>query len=161
MTNQTSTTTDTTFVDIANSRKEDQRAIMERIVEEGHCPFCLDNLRLYHQAPILKDGDFWILTPNQWPYENTQHHLLAISKTHIENLSEISPAAAGELFAFFAEYIVQHDIPGGGFAMRFGDTNYSAGTVKHLHAQFIIPDIHKADFKPVRFKIGKDLEKRR
>jgi hypothetical protein len=44
-------------------------------------------------------------------------------------------------------------------AMRFGETKYSAGTVKHLHAQFIVPDVDQPDFEPVRIKIGSSTKK--
>lgn len=145
----------TGFVDMDNARLDEQRQVMQKIIEEGHCPFCLENLTQYHKKPILKDGTYWIVTENQWPYDNVKMQLLAISKTHAETLSELDPAAGEELFRFFSEIIEENNVPGGGFAMRFGDTNYSAGTVKHLHAQFIWPDINKPDFKPVRFKIGK------
>jgi ATP adenylyltransferase len=143
------------FVDIDNSRVEEQRRVMEKIIEEGHCPFCLENLRQYHKAPILKDGQYWLVTPNQWPYENVKMQLLVIYKLHAETLHELDPKAGEELFRFLAEIEEEYQVPGGGWAMRFGDTNYSAGTVKHIHAQFIWPDADKADFQPVRFKIGK------
>jgi ATP adenylyltransferase len=148
------------FVDLDNARLDEQRAEMERIIEAGHCPFCPENLPLYHKAPNLKDGKYWIVTPNQWPYENVKMQLLAIYKTHAESLTDLDPDAGEELLRFFSEIVEEHQIPGGALCMRFGDTDHSAGTVKHMHAQFIWPDINKPDFKPVRFKIGKDLEKR-
>ncbi len=149
-----------TFVDIDNARLDEQKQVMEKIVAEGHCPFCLENLTKYHKKPLLKDGKYWIVTENQWPYENVKLQLLAIYKTHAENITELDPAAGEELLRFFSEIIQENNIPGGGFAMRFGDTDYSAGTVKHMHAQFIWPDIDKPGFQPVRFKIGKNPEKR-
>lgn len=149
------------FVDLDNARVDEQREEMHRIIEAGHCPFCPENLALYHKQPVLKDGQYWSVSANQWPYENVKLQLLAIYKTHAETLTEIDPAAGEELLRFFSEIVEEYHIPGGALAMRFGDTNYSAGTVAHLHAQFIWPDIEKPDFTPVRFKIGKDLEKRR
>ena len=143
------------FVDMDNAREDDQRQVMQQIIEDAHCPFCMENLRKYHKQQILKDGKYWILTPNQWPYENTKLHLLAILKVHAEVLSEIAPEAGQELLELFAWVEKEYDVPGGGFAVRFGDTNYSAGTVAHLHAQYIVPDIEKPGFTPVRVKIGK------
>ena len=143
------------FVDIDNSRQPEQVAVMEQIIEDGGCPFCLENFQKYHEQEIVKEGKFWLITPNRWPYENTKFHFLAILKIHAENLQEIPIGAGDELIELF-QWVEQHyNLPGGGWAMRFGDTNYSAGTVKHIHAQFIVPDIEKANFKPVRFKIGK------
>lgn len=153
-------TTSTTFVDIDNSRVDEQRAVMSQIIDNAECPFCTENLKKYHTKPIIKDGPYWLLTENAWPYENTKLHLLAILKTHAETLSELPAAAGAELIELFAWVEKEYQVPGGGIAIRFGDTNYSAGTVKHLHAQFVWPDIEKADFQPVRIKIGKNKERR-
>ena len=74
-------------------RREDQKEVMEEIKKQGHCPFCRENLDKYHKNPILKEGKFWLLTENQWPYEKIKHQLLAIYKTHIEHLKEMAPEA--------------------------------------------------------------------
>lgn len=147
-------------VDLANARMDEQREVMKDIIEANHCPFCLENLKKYHKQPIIKETNHWLLTANQWPYKNVKHHLLIILKTHKEFLSELTIDEGAELIEVL-KFAQEHtNAPGGGFAMRFGDTDYSAGTVAHLHAQFIIPDIDAPDFKPTRFKIGKDKEKR-
>lgn len=143
------------FVDLENARVDEQRQVMQEIIDQNHCPFCMDNLRKYHKQQILKEGTYWILTPNQWPYEHTRVHLLAILKQHAEKLSEIPPEAGKELFEMIAWAEKEFNVAGGGVAMRFGDTNYSAGTVNHIHAQFIVPDLDNPNFQPVRVKIGK------
>ena len=149
------------FIDIDNARVSEQVAVMEQIMTAGECPFCLDNLHKYHRAPILKEGKYWIVTKNYWPYQNTKVHLLAIYKQHVENLAGLDPASGVELLELMAWAEKEFEAPGGGWAMRFGDTDYSAGTVAHIHAQFLVPDIHAPGYelKPVRFKIGKILEK--
>lgn len=146
------------FVDIDNAREDEQRHVMQQISTAGHCPFCLPNLRQYHHQQILREGRYWLLTPNQWPYEGTRHHFLAILKDHAEHLAELPPGAGDELFGLLAWLEESYTVPGGGVAMRFGDTNYSAGTVAHLHVQFIVPDIDRPDFQPVRVKIGKSSQ---
>ncbi len=144
------------FIDVDNSRKGDQKQVMKNIAQAEHCPFCLENLWKYHKQEILKDGQYWILTYNQWPYDHTKLHLLAIYKEHATKLTELNPEAGKELIEFLAWAEKHFHVPGGGFAMRFGDTDYSAGTVAHLHAQFIVPDIDAPDFEPTRVKIGKN-----
>lgn len=150
-------TTDKKFVDLDNARFDDQRAMMEEIIAADHCPFCLENLQKYHQEPILKEGKYWLLTTNKWPYTNTKYHFLLIHKTHIEHLLELTPEAGAELIEIAQWTAKEYDIPGGGLAMRFGDTEYSAGTVAHLHVQLLQPDIDTPgyDEAPVRIKIGK------
>jgi len=73
------------------------------------------------------------------------------------SLSDLSPAAGQELFELIAEIEQSYAIKGGGLAMRFGDTDYSAGTISHLHVQLIEPDIESPNFVPVRIKIGRNL----
>jgi diadenosine tetraphosphate (Ap4A) HIT family hydrolase len=143
------------FVDIDNTREDDQREVMQDIISADHCPFCTENLKKYHKQPLLKDGKYWLVTSNQWPYKNTKVHLLIIYKEHAVELSELNPESGKELLEFTAWAEKEYQIPGGGWSMRFGDTNYSAGTVNHIHVQFIQPDIEAPDFKPVRIKLGK------
>ncbi len=147
------------FINLANAREEEQKSVMNNIAEAKHCPFCRENLAKYHQQAILKEGKFWIVTTNQWPYKNTKHHFLLIYKVHAVNLSDLSPAAGQELFELVAEMEKTYAIKGGGLAMRFGDTDYSAGTISHIHIQLIEPDFTNPDFVPVRIKIGADKAK--
>jgi len=145
------------LVDLDNAREKKQLEVMKKIIAQGHCPFCLDNLRKYHKQPILKETKYWILTPNQWPYKHTKVHLLAIYKEHAEKLSELNPQAGVELIKLMQWAEKHYQAPGGGWCMRFGNSNYSAASVAHLHVQFLVPDIDAPDYldKPVRVKIGK------
>ena len=149
-------------VDLDNAREKDQIKVMKKIISAGDCPFCLDNLRKYHKRPILKETKHWLLTENQWPYPHTKLHLLAIYKEHAEKLVELKPEAGQELLELMQWAEKHYQVPGGGWCMRFGDTNYSAGTVKHIHAQFLVPDIDAPDYdtKPVKVKIGKTGRKK-
>jgi diadenosine tetraphosphate (Ap4A) HIT family hydrolase len=80
-----------------------------------------------------------------------------ITNEHIESFAELSAVASAELFEMAATAIEKYKIPGGALALRFGDTDYSAGSVQHMHAQLIHPDVHKENYaeKPVKLKIGK------
>jgi len=159
---KTTTQTKTEFIDLDNARVDEQRQVMEEIREADHCPFCLENLRAYHKEPFLKEGKYWIVTNNQWPYVHTSVHLLLIYKQHIENLAGIDPEAGAELIQLAQWAEKEYEMPGGGLAMRFGDTDYSAGTVAHLHAQLLVPDIATLDYDddPVKVTIGKTWKKR-
>lgn len=143
------------YVDMDNARYDDQKKVMQEIIDAEHCPFCLENLRKYHKQPILKEGTYWLLTRNQWPYEYTKIHLLAIYKEHATNLAELDPQSGVELLELLQWVEAEYRIPGGGWVMRFGNTKYSAGTVNHIHVQFIQPDIDHPEYQPVRVKLGK------
>jgi diadenosine tetraphosphate (Ap4A) HIT family hydrolase len=142
-------------VDVDNSRLDEQRQQMEKILAAGHCPFCSENLETYHTPAILKESTHWLVTKNQWPYEHTKHHFLLIYKEHVTTLAHMHPDAGKELLELAQWLEKEYQVPGGGLAMRFGDTDYSAGTVAHIHAQFLVPDIQDTSFEPVRIKIGK------
>ena len=132
------------FIIIDNIRREDQKKVMDEIANQKHCPFCAENLAKYHKKPIIKDGKYWVLTDNQWPYEKVKHQLLAIYKTHIEHLSEMEPAAGAELIEMFKEEAAKRNIPGGGIAIRFGsnpEKGSYGNSVLHLHAHLIEPDL--------------------
>jgi diadenosine tetraphosphate (Ap4A) HIT family hydrolase len=148
---------DNRFINLNAVRREDQRAVMEEIKTQGHCPFCRENLDKYHKNPILKEGEYWLLTENQWPYEKIKHQLLAIHKTHIEHLSELSPEAGAELIAMFAEESKKRNMSGGGVAIRFGSSphgNYGS-SVLHIHAHLIEPDLEAlGESEAWRFKFG-------
>ena len=102
----------------------------------------------------MKEGIFWILTENQWPYENSKIHFLAIYKDHARDLVDISYEAGAELLELFQWVSLNYSVPGGAMVMRFGDMDYSAGTVGHVHAHFLQPDTQSATYKPLQFQIG-------
>lgn len=142
------------FVNLDNARLSEQRQVMEDIDRNRECPFCPEYLDKYHKQEILKKGAHWILTRNQWPYKNTDVHLLAIAAYHAEKLSDLHEGSFNELQDYMIWAEKEFQVNAGGLAMRFGDTSCSGATVKHLHAHFIVPSIDKPDNEKVRFKIG-------
>jgi len=142
------------FVNLDNARRDDQREVMEAIVENAECPFCEDNLHKYHKAPILRQGEHWTFTHNQWPYEHTAHQFLAISRPHFETLAELPAGSFDELLGHFQWAEEEFKIAFGGLAMRFGDIRQTGATVNHLHAHMIVPEPDLPSADKVRFKIG-------
>jgi len=146
------------FVILDNIRRDDQKEVMYKINDEGHCPFCRENLDKYHKRQILKEGKYWLLTDNQWPYEKIKHQLLAIYKTHIEHISEMDPAAGAELIEMFKDESAKRKIPGGGIAIRFGSNpehGSYGNSVLHIHAHLIEPDLEALNEDEAwKFKFG-------
>lgn len=146
------------FINMVNTRSEEQQRVMKEIQQNGHCPFCTENLEKYHKNPILKEGKYWLLTDNQWPYAKIKHQLLAIHKTHIEHINELDPEAAAELITLFKEISIARNIKGGGVIIRFGSNpekgNYGS-TVLHIHAHMIEPDLEALnETESFKVKIG-------
>jgi diadenosine tetraphosphate (Ap4A) HIT family hydrolase len=107
------------------------------IQEEGNCPFCPENLAKNHKRPILIDGQDWVLTENMYPYKHAQAHLLAIHKSHIEHMSELSSEAWNEVREMVVTHLGSTGLLGATFMMRFGETRFNGASVNHLHAQII------------------------
>ncbi|MBI3630831.1 MAG: HIT domain-containing protein [Candidatus Sungbacteria bacterium] len=126
--------------------------IIEKIGQDGVCPFCPAYLKRYHKKPIIKTGRYWILTDNMYPYKGAAHHLLLIHKKHIEHFSEITPGAWQELQRLVNFAVKRRAVKGAAFVMRFGDTSYTGASVSHLHAN-IIGGAGK-NRAPIMFRVG-------
>ena len=145
------------YVNLDNARKPEQWAVMERILLDGVCPFCPQHLAVYHKVTVIRENAYWVLTKNQWPYENTRIHLLIIAKRHWQTLSDIRPAAWVELGEMVASVESEHLITGGGLGLRFGDPRKNGGTVSHLHWQLLSADtVNPADpgYRKVRLSLS-------
>ena len=141
-------------VNLDNARLDEQRRVMENIVSDDVCPFCPEHLEKYHKQPILRSGEHWVLTPNQWPYENTRVHLLAIAAYHAESLNDLKKGSMDELQEHFQWAEFTYKVAAGGLAMRFGDVMENGATVNHLHAHFIVPEGDLTPDAKVRLKIS-------
>lgn len=142
-------------VNLHNARTDDQLDIMKSIVADDVCPFDLENLTEYHKQPILRRGEHWLLTPNQWPYANTRVHLLAITAYHTETLGDLRDGSMDELLAHFQWAEQKYKVAAGGLAMRFGDVKLNGASVNHLHMHFIVPEDNLDPATKVRFKISR------
>src|SRR3989338_2630132 len=92
------------FINMDTVRLESQRKTMEEIKKQDHCPFCIENLAIYHKNPILKEGKFWLLTENQWPYANIkQQPLTQLSKKKkgVKNILNVRKQKEKIFFFFF------------------------------------------------------------
>jgi dihydrofolate reductase len=147
-----------TFVNLENMRLiKEQTEIMKTIQEEGFCPFCPEHYEKSGLMPILKEGKYWHIRQNRWPYENTRIHLIVIHNAHAEKISDLAPEAAQELFELAKWFETEYKVSGGGIGIRFGDPRVNGATVNHLHAHFITADItdkKNPQYKPVRVRVG-------
>lgn len=123
------------------SRTPEQKAVMEKIAMDGVCPFCADfclgNAPKYHTKPILKDTGKWIFTENFHPYEGALHHFILVAKRHITTISEVTSEEWEHVRRLVIWAEEAYELAGGALVLRFGDTNYTGGSVSHLHIQLI------------------------
>lgn len=124
-----------TFLNFHHARSDEQRAKMERIKEEGVCPLCEEYLKKYHDAPIERQTQWWSVAKNDFPYDGSSTHYLVIARTHITRLEEVTPNAWGDLGLLLAEYT--RTLEGGSLFVRFGNTDFTGGSIEHLHAHIL------------------------
>jgi len=138
-----------------SARTEEQKKLMAQIEKDGVCPFCAEHFKKYHPKPIIKETDYWFLTTNMSPYEGTKHHFLFVYKpAHINTFNAITSEAAQDLFALLAWVTKTYAVEGGSFFMRFGDTQYTGGSVAHLHAQLIAGQKQSDNTEALKVKLG-------
>lgn len=142
-------------LDHKEARTTEQKELMEKIEQDGVCPFCREHFTQYHPKPIIKETEYWFVTTNMSPYEGTVHHFLFVYKpNHIISPADMNTEAAAELFALVGEQVTQNNMPGGAFFMRFGEGGYSGSSVEHLHAQLIIGEKRGEDTESLKVKLG-------
>lgn len=122
---------------LENVIKPEYREHMERSIERGECPFCVVDEAI---NPILRQGEYWRIWHNPFPYRYHKLHLVLTLKRHVTDLSSLVPDEWKELGEIIAWAARKFDIPGGAFVMRFGDPKLSASTLNHLHAHIQVPD---------------------
>ena len=143
------------LLNFSHARTDDQLELMKKIKADGVCPFCWENFEKYHSKPILKKGNWWLITENAFPYSGTDVHLLLVYRYHITTISKITPQASTELFMFLSWAEKNFNIKGGGFFIRFGETKRTGSSVEHLHAQLVQGNSQKSGLaNPIKVKLG-------
>lgn len=129
------------FVNIKNAKgREEYVQMLQKIIDDGIDPFDPQYIRRNHPHPILKQYTHWFITKSAHPYPGSIHHIMVISNIYAEFFEELNPDAAIELQKIIAEVNIEHKISGGGFWMRYGDSEFTGATVKRLHGHIIAAD---------------------
>lgn len=141
-------------LDLKNARKEEQVAVMKKIIADGVCPFCHDFIDkekpAYHSNPILVENDSWIVTRNAWPYEHTKEHLILVVKRHILTPEEMTSEEVLDLWDAIKKTKQELGITHSTLLMRSDSTGMTGATVQHLHAQLVV----SAGEEPVITRVG-------
>jgi len=141
-------------INLNHSRPGKYDALLKQITKDGVCPFCEDNLKKYHQPPILKKNQSWILTTNQNPYAGLKKHLLFIHRQHLISLSQLKTQDWSDLGKLINWVIEKYAIHGGSFFVRFGETDYTGASVTHLHAHLVSGGKRTKNKNEVTIRLG-------
>jgi diadenosine tetraphosphate (Ap4A) HIT family hydrolase len=142
------------ILNLKNARVPHQEKQMKRILARGICPFCKKYFAEYHAASILKEGKYWFITKNDYPYEGSSQHWLLVHKKHIATVQEITKKGFEELGEFLSWVEKNFNIQGGSFVMRFGDINYTGATISHLHAHVVVGSRQTKKSVGIKVKVG-------
>jgi len=145
-------------VNPAHAHTEEYRQMLERIISDGVCPFCIDFCEgkkpTYHPNPILIETDWWVVTENVRKYDGVVEQLLFVPKMHVLEPWNLSTETWVNLQKVQRAICEMRKIPAGAFVMRFGDTDFTGGSVTHLHAQLIVGVSRKEGTEALMAYIG-------
>ena len=137
------------------ARVQAQKEKMERLARENICAFCPQHLAEFHDNPVEFQTKYWVVTKNDYPYENASVHLLIIPTEHVSTVSELSEAAQAEYLKVVSRVEKEFALKSYGIAMRSGDFRYNGGSVKHLHAHVLVGDFTDPDnHQKLKFKFS-------
>src|SRR5690606_30751996 len=135
------------FLGIA--RHEGQPAELPRPAAAGVCLFCPPNIGGDHG--VLHRTKHWSVVPNRFPYRGARLHLMLVPDEHVTDLADLSPAAQQDFWAALQWVRDEHRLRYYGIAVRNGLSEYTGGTIRHLHVHVLQGD---PDGVPVRVKLS-------
>jgi len=136
-------------VNFKNTFNPHYKKVLEKINEEGFCPFCEKNFTKHHPKKIHFKTKYWIVTDNGWPYKGTKKHLLMVYRpSHICHLEDLSNEAVLDKFEIEKKLCKKYKIKGGSILMRFGSSHETGASVEHLHFHIITPNKKSKDYDP-------------
>jgi ATP adenylyltransferase len=139
---------------LENARSEKQYEEMIILESENKCLFCPGVLRKDTGNRILHETAYWMVTPNEYPYDGALTHLLLIPKPHVEDILDLSDVAFANLKRAMSWARSNFQMTYWGLASRNGDPAFTGGTVRHVHLHMLVGDPDKAETTPLRVKLS-------
>lgn len=141
-------------MNLQHARSDEQREQMVEIDRLGICPFCREHFDAHHRNKILYENSSWLVTKNDFPYDGVVEQLLIVPIEHVMSPAELSPESWYNLHYVMKWVQIHVVIPGGSFVMRFGNTDYTGGTVSHFHIHAIFGVSSKMGTESLKVKVG-------
>lgn len=125
---------------LTRARSFEQYKVMLESLKAGKCVFCSP---LGPKNIVFYEANGWRAWENPFKEPKTKLHIVLAPIRHIS--TEESPDRED----FFAMGLIFEQVKlhyadamkGGGFLMRFGSPKLNAGTILHLHANIMVPDL--------------------
>ena len=113
----------------------DQMVDLER---RGVCFFCPEHFDQEHKNPIIFRSDYWAVSRNDYPYEETDQHFLLFPLEHVASFAALSVPAQADFGHIIARVEAGFQLGHFGLGMRSGDFRFNGSSVEHLHAHIIV-----------------------
>ncbi len=141
------------FVDLANVRSQDQMKVYLDILERNIDPFgSLEEILALGNELLYDLKHCWVIR-NKF-YTDRKHHFVLIMKEFAQSPEDLSDEVYLAVRRTVKQIKHDHNITGGMFGCRFGDSRLSGASVKRLHFHLIEP--HEKN--PIPFWVGSNVE---
>ncbi|HEY4518325.1 MAG TPA: hypothetical protein VJG48_01735 [Candidatus Paceibacterota bacterium] len=104
---------------------------------EDQCPFC--------QPPdpekVFYEDRFVVGRISDFPHKHTRYSFLVYPRAHIVSRANLGSEVWLGILKSWEVACDKSPVMGGALAIRFGDPRYNAGSVEHLHANILVPDL--------------------
>ena len=135
-----------------NFRVDEQLAEMRRLEVEGVCLFCPGHLPA--ASEVLHRTARWTVVPNRYPYRETRLHLLLVPDEHVTDMADLSEDAQCDFWTALRWVKVQYGLGHYGLAARNGDSEFTGGTIRHLHIHVLQGEVDDPDHQGVRVRLS-------
>jgi ATP adenylyltransferase len=135
-----------------NFRHDQQLAEMRRLEEMGACLFCPENLA--EASEVVHRTAQWTVVPNRYPYRQTRLHLLMVPDEHVTDMADLSEPAQRDFWVALRWVKVHYGLDYYGLAARNGDSEFTGGTIRHLHVHVLQGDVDDPDHEGVRVRLS-------
>jgi diadenosine tetraphosphate (Ap4A) HIT family hydrolase len=125
---------------------------MMRLERESTCIFCDERAGSEHAAEVIKTGDYWYVTTNDFPYEGTVAHYLIVARDHVNSFDQLPDAAGAELWSLRRLLKARVAAPAFATVERSGDMRLNGGSVEHLHVHMVA--LGEDPSHTVRFRVS-------
>ena len=106
---------------------------------KGICPFCTIDPAV---NKVFYENDTWVAfhCPSAFKAKNLEYHIVLAPRKHHTHFCGMSDQEKNDWVKTLGWVISSYDLQGGAIVMRFGDASLNAGSIRHLHANIMVPD---------------------
>jgi hypothetical protein len=115
--------------------------VMRTHIDNGTCPFCPNGFDPTLNRIIGQNDHcmFWENPVGKGDPALEKHYVFALKDEHRTDITTLSPAQRLAFMDLMIQAVERLNIPGGAIVMRFGQAKRNAGSLRHIHANILVP----------------------